>query len=560
MAIKDRRIRRAAFTLRPAALAALALLAAKSHGAEIDVGNPDIAMRWDNTVKYSLGSRLKSADPALLTNPNNDDGDRNFSKGLISNRIDLLSELDLTWEKRFGGRLSGAAWNDTVYNKDNANPGFQGGAFPNQQSAAYNQFTDATRKVHGRNAEVLDAFVFGKFDLGETSANVRIGQHSLLWGESLFFGANAIAGGQMPVDVVKLMSVPGTQFKEAIRPVPQVSGQLQLTSNISVGAYVQTDWKSNRVPAVGSYFSNADPAVDGGESLLLGPGAPPALRQADLKPKKSGQGGLSLRIRGEDTDFGLYAIRFHAKAPQLVPLIGLTPGGPAPVGYNLAYQQGITAFGGSASRTFGNFNVAIEGSIRHNQDLASTQGADASSLAPAGVIPATNNTNNPGYAVGKTAHINLSTLASLDSTPLWNEATLVAEVAWNRMLSITKNAAAIDPNGTRDGVALRFVLEPTYRGVFPGVDLGVPIGLGWAPKGSRPLAIGSPNAWIPEGGGDVSIGLNGSFRDVWRFTLAYTHYYGQAGTFNDLTANNAYSWKQTLRDRDFIAASLRYSF
>lgn len=562
MVKKERRAPQPAHVLRPAALAVAALLAGNAEAAEIDVGNSDVQLRWDNTIKYSLAGRLKAADQALLSNPNNDDGDRNFGKGLISNRLDLFSELDVTYQKQFGGRVSAAGYYDRVYNTTNDNPGFAGGAFPNQASVGYNEFTDATRKVHGRKAEVLDAFVFGKFELGDTSATVRVGQHSLLWGESLFFGANAIAGGQMPVDVVKLLSVPGTQFKEAIRPVPQVSGQLQLTSNISVGAYVQTEWRPSRVPAVGSYFSNADPAVDGGESLLLGPGVPPALRQADLKPKDSGQGGLSLRIRSEETDFGLYAIRFHAKTPQVVPVIGVSPPIPAPipVGYYLAYQQGITAFGASASHTFGNFNIAIEGSIRHNQDLASSQGADISRLAPPGVIPATNNTDNPGYAVGNTAHINLSTLASLDPSPLWREATLLAEVAWNRVLSITKNAAAIDPNGTRDGVALRFVLEPTYRSVFPGVDLGVPIGVGWAPNGSRPLAVGNPNAWIPEGGGDASIGLNGSFRDVWRFTLAYTHYYGKAGTFNDLTANNAYTWKQTLRDRDFIAASLRYSF
>ena len=51
-------------------------------------------------------------------------------------------------------------------------------------------------------------------------ATVRAGKHSVLWGESLFFGTNAIAGGQQPFDVVKLLSVPSTQFKEAIRPVP----------------------------------------------------------------------------------------------------------------------------------------------------------------------------------------------------------------------------------------------------------------------------------------------------------------------------------------------------
>jgi hypothetical protein len=350
--------------------------------------------------------------------------------------------------------------------------------------------------------------------------------------------------------------VPNTQFKEAIRPVPQISGQLVINANVSVGAYVQTQWQSSRTPAVGSYFSNTDPAVDGGESILLGPGLV-AQRQADRDPKDSGQGGLQLRLRTEQTDFGFYAIRFHAKFPTLVPLIGITPVGPAPTGYYMAYPQGITALGASASQTFGNFNVALEASVRRNQPLASSQGVDISAIAP---VPPTNLTDNPGYAVGRTAHLNLSTIGSLGPNALWKEATLLAEVAWNRTLNITKNEAAKDPNGTRDGVELRFLLEPTYRGVVDGLDLGVPVGLGWAPKGSRPLAAGNPNAWIPEGGGDISIGLNAAFRDAWRATLTCTHYFGPAGTFNTNAPNNAYSWKQTLRDRDFIAASLSYSF
>ncbi|ROZ75053.1 DUF1302 domain-containing protein [Ramlibacter sp. WS9] len=544
------------WTLRPAALAVLALCAGPALAIEIDTGNEDVSMRWDNTLKYSAAARLKRPQASLLANPNNDDGDRNFSKGVISNRVDVLSEFDVSWQKRLGLRVSAAGWYDSVYNKANDNPGFPGGAAPNQLSVPYNQFTAATREVHGRDAEVLDAFVFGKFEIGSMNATVRAGRHALVWGESLFFGGNAIAGGQMPVDAVKLVSVPGTQFKEAIRPVPQLSGQVQLNSQISVGGYVQTSWAPNRTPAVGSYFSNADPAIDGGEAILLGPGLA-ALRQPDLRPSNSGQGGLQLRIRGEQTDYGLYAIRFHNKAPQLVSLIGMSPMGPIPIGYQLAYHQKIEAYGASASRTFGNFNVAVEGSLRRNQDLASSQGADVSSFTPA---PRTNNTDNPGYAVGNTAHINLSTLASLEPTPMWREASLVAEVAWNRVLKVTRNAAAIDPNGTRDGVALRAVLEPKYRNVFDGVDIGVPIGLGWAPKGSRPLAMTSPNMWVPAGGGDVSVGLNGSFRDVWRFSLAYTHYFGPSGTFNDASAGNAYSWKHTLRDRDFVAASLSYSF
>lgn len=543
-----------------AATSAALLCAADASAGEIDLGNPDLALRWDNTVKYSAAQRLKSADPALLANPNLDDGDRNFGKGLVSSRLDWLSEADITWRKQFGARISAAAWYDSVYLRSNDNPGFAGGAFPNHTSVPADQFTRATRDVHGRNAEMLDAFAFGRFELGDMNASLRAGRHSLLWGESLFFGANAVAGGQMPVDAVKLVSVPGTQFKEAIRPVGMVSAQLQVSANVSVGGYVQTQWQGNRVPAVGSYFSSADLAIDGAENMLLG-AAGTAPRLADQKAKDSGQGGLQLRFRGETADYGVYLIRFHDKTPQLVPVMMLlTP--PAvpqptvvPAAYRLAYHEGITALGASASRTFGDFNVALEASLRHNQDLASTAGADVSAFAP---VPASDNRDNPAYAVGRTLHINLSTIASLPATPLWREASLAAEIAWNRVLKVTKNASAADPNATRDGAALRFILEPTYRGVLPGLDLGVPLGVGWAPRGSRPLAMPNPNMWVADGGGDVSLGINGSFRDVWRFSLAVTHYFGRTAPFND--AANAFSWQQALGDRDFVAASLRYSF
>jgi Protein of unknown function (DUF1302) len=546
-----------AYARRPIAAALVVLAAGPSLAAQINTEDSDFALRWDNTVKLSGAYRLKAPSAALLGNPNNDDGDRNFGKGLISSRVDLFSEFDAIYQRRIGVRLSGAAYDDAVYSKANDNPGFAGGAFPNQTSVAYNRFPNATRDLHGRKAELLDAFVFARFDLGDMQGSVRAGRHAILWGESLFLGSNAISGGQQPVDIVKLTSVPNTQFKEAILPVPQVSGQLQLNSSVSVAAYVQTAFEPSRVPGVGSYFSNADPAVVGGENLILAPGVPFAQRQADFKPKSSGQGGLQLKVRGDEADYGFYAIRFHAKSPQLVPLIVMTPVGPTPGGYYMAYQQGITALGASVSRTFDNFNVAIEVSTHRNQDLASTQGADLSAFTPA---PKTNITDNPGYAVGNTAHINLSTIGSFGPSALWREANLAAEIAWNRVLSISKNAAARDPNATRDGVAARIVLEPVYRGVFDGIDIGVPIGLGYAPKGSRPLAISNPNGWIAEGGGDVSLGVNASINDAWRATFSYTHYHGKAATFNDLAANNAYSWKQTYKDRDFLAVSLRYSF
>jgi hypothetical protein len=530
--------------------------AANSYAFEIETGNSDLAMRWDTTLKYSAAWRVKSADPIYLSTLNEDDGDRNLGKGLISNRVDLFTELDAVWQQRFGARFSAAGWYDGVYNKNNDNPGYAGGAYPNNLSVPYYEFTHATRKVMGRDAEVLDAFVFGKFDAWDTPVTFRAGQFSLVWGESLFFGNNAIAGGMMTYDAIKLSMVPGTQFKETVLPLPMVAGTTQLTPELSLGAYYQWKWQKSRLPAAGSYLSS-DVLDYGGEQLLLAPGFG-APRLPDRDPANSFQGGLQLRYRDEATDYGFYAIRYNEKGPELVPVLGLVPVAPGvlapiPTNYYIAFNQGVTAYAVTASRTFGLFNVAAEAGVRYNSSLASTKGADTSALG--GVT--TNVTNNPGYATGHTAHFNLSTIASLPVTFLWREATLTGEVAWNRVLSITKNAAAADPNSTRDGVAMRFVLEPTYRSVFPGVDIGVPFGVGYAPNGSRPLAA-SPGTWIPEGGGDLSIGLDGSFHDAWRFTVNYTHYYGSAAPTTD--KNGTFTWKQNFADRDFVSASLRYSF
>ncbi|CAN7340339.1 DUF1302 domain-containing protein [Variovorax sp. LjRoot178] len=545
--------------LRRLALGATACVAgANAFAIEFDTGNPDLSVRWDNTIKYSAAARLRGQDSALLRRPNNDDGDRNFNKGLISNRLDLLTELDAVYAKRHGLRFSAAGWYDNVYNQTNDNPGFAGGAFPNQVSVPFNAFTDATRRLHGRKLEALDAFVFGGFDMGSTRGTVRLGQHSLVWGESLFFGNNAIAGGMNPVDVTKLVSVPNTQFKEAIRPVPQVSAQFQITPTFSIGAYYQFKWRPNRLPAVGSYFSGVDANPEGAERLLLaGPGSPFAAnapRLDDQRARDSGQGGVQLRLRSDETDYGLYLIRFHEKTHQQIISVGLAPaafGGviPGPVSYRLVYPQNITAFGASASRTFGDVNVAAEGSIRHNQDLASSSRAvDASFF---GGLPS-NNSGNPAYAVGKTAHLNLNALWTVPRTPLFNEATFLGEIAWNRVLSISKNPGAVDANSTRDAVALRMQFEPLYRQVVSGLDLGVPIGIGYSPKGSRSRALGI--AMPPENGGDLTVGLNGTYLGVWKFSLAYTRFFGSKGTLLD--TNNNFSYRQFLRDRDFVALSV----
>lgn len=105
--------------LKPLSLALVALAASQAQAFEFDTGNPDLRVRWDNTLKYSAAWRTQDASSKLTegqTALNLDDGDRNFDKGLISNRLDLLSELDITYNN-VGARVSGAAWYDDVYNQ-----------------------------------------------------------------------------------------------------------------------------------------------------------------------------------------------------------------------------------------------------------------------------------------------------------------------------------------------------------------------------------------------------------------------------------------------------------
>jgi len=539
------------FALCPLAVCVMTLLAPDVQAFEIDTDNPDLRLRWDNTVKYSNAFRVEGQSDQLTSRPNHDDGDRNFDRGLISNRFDLLSEVDLTY-RNFGARVSGAAWFDSVYNGDNDN---DSAATANALSVYHDEFTRDTEKLHGRKGELLDAFVFGRFDVGDAKATVRAGRHALVWGESLFFGANGIAGGMAPIDAVKAASVPNTQFKELIRPTEQISGQLQLTPDISIGAFYQLRWDRTRLPASGSYFSVLDIISDGAERLIAAPnpvipdGEPLAFfRQQDMKAKNSGQGGVQLRFRAGETDFGLYAIRYHDKTPQIY----LRPGAGAPdfqtgqIGtYQWVYPENIRAFGASASHTFGDYNVAAEVSTRRNTPLNS----DAVTILDGGG----DNAGDARYAVGNSLHAQVSWLATLGPSFIANEADFLGEIAWNRLLSVTKNREALNPLADRDAANIRIAYEPRYRQVFPGVDLSVPVGLGFGLGNSS--VVGAFNG---DKVGDLSIGVTALYLNEWRAGVTYTHYFGPGGT--SLDDDGHITFKQSLKDRDFIALSLQRSF
>jgi hypothetical protein len=521
---------------------------------QIDTGESDVRLRWDNTLKYSNAFRVKDQSEKLISNPNTDDGDRNFDQGLISNRVDLLSELDLVY-KGFGARVSGAAWYDSVYHNSNDN---DSPLTANQGPVNNNKFLDDTEELHGQKAELLDAFVFGRGSIGETRLSFRAGQYAQQWGETLFFGTNGIAGGQAPVDVIKGLSVPGTQFKELIRPTEQLSASIQPSEDLLISVYYQTEWEKTRLPGVGSYFSSNDLLDAGGNHFLFGqviaPGEIPANalylnRGPDLDPKNSGQGGIQIRFRLPNgrTDYGIYAIRYHDKTPQLYIQPGTSVDESGRMGsYFLAYQEDVRAYGISANHTFGNLNLGVEVSARRNTALVN----DGVTLAP-GVIPSR---DDPLYPVGNSVHANVSAFWTLPVTSFFSEASLLAEVAWNKLTSISDNPEALAAEATKQSVAIRFLFTPTYRQVLSGLDLDLPIGVGYTPRGTSSVV----SSFGPEHGGDITLGVNATYLNTWKASLNMTHYFGPEDTGTDELGR--LTFKQTLKDRDFIALSVQRTF
>jgi hypothetical protein len=492
---------------------------------EFDTGSPDWKVRWDNTFKYSAAFRVQDRSDTLLSDINRDDGDRNFDVGPSSNRLDILSELDITY-RNFGVRVSAAAWLDTMYLTENANDSPR---TANSFTVQSDRFTGDTRDLMGLNAELLDGFIFGKGDLGSVPASFRMGRHTLLWGESLFFATNGISYGQAPLDLIKLLGVPSTQAKELFMPVGQFSAQVQPMDNLSIATFAQFESRRTRIPAAGSYFSNLDILDEGGERLLLGPNPGPALfRGDDLDADDLGTWGLAPRYKPKL--FGTPVVI----DPSVVRLQRGQVGE-----YFLVYPENVHLIGASFSTQIGDFSVGGEMSGRIDTPLVST---------PQAVLPGieADNDDNPLYAVGNTLHANLSAIYPLRTTRFWHGGNIFAEVGWNYLNNVTENDAARDPTRDRHAIGFRMLFEPAYYQVLSGVDLTVPIGFGFNPMGKSSV---DPifNGGGADNGGDWNVGVKVTYLQTWKIGLTYTNYFGNAQT-------------QTLADRDFISFYIQRTF
>ena len=561
-----------AHRLSAVARAALALLSCALPAAamEIATGNPDVSIRWDNTLRYNLGVRTQAQDAAILGNPNLDDGDRNFSKGsAVANRLDLLSEFDLVVDKKYGFRVSGTAWYDYAYrhldNTSNATANTLVNGVPT--AGVLSNYT--SRYAKGPSGELLDAFVFGSTSFGETDVSLRAGRHTAYWGESLLGGGalHGISYGQYSLDLWKALATPGIEAKELYRPRNSMTLQVQPAPALSFSAQAFFDWESARYPESGSYLTVNDALLYGGDSLIAGLGQR-LLQGQSGEPDKTGDLGLSARWSPEwlDGTAGLYARRTADIQPQLalVPAVaagvpaaactraGLTPVGPSTcyinpgaasvrqvqagqVGqYRAFYGQDIDIYGLSLAKNVAGISLGAELSMRRNMPLQSVP----VTVLPAAVIPAPADTRPQGHiaiaalgsdtpgARGNTLHGVFNLLGVISRTAFFDQAAWNAELVWNRWTSVSQNPGAFKGSDayranpanvdavSRDYFGLGLNFTPTWYQVFPSVDVSLPISWAGGLSGNSAVTSGGK-----EGNGSWSIGVGLDVRSQYSFTL-----------------------------------------
>jgi len=489
-----------------------------------------LQLRWDNDLRYSAGVRVEAPNALALAYPNSDDGDRDFAPGLMMNRFDLNSVLDLTGDD-FGAQVSVEAWYDTVYQRRTANT----------SPATYNpsvpstQFAPATVDLDGRYADLGDTFVYGNVNLDGVPVSMRLGRQTLLWGESLFFDENGIDAGMAPIDYIKRTSTPDGYSRDVFLPVDQLSLTAQLQPDLSLAAYYQLGWRADRLPGVGSYFSDSDVQGAGTDLAFLAKGQY-LLHDPDQKAPDSGQYGVSLRKTIGDFDLGLYALRFNDKYPVLAvqPAASPLPSGYAGT-FESVYPSGTDLYGFSFSTYVGDSNVAGEISARRNMPLVSSSPISLTLLKPL-------HDDNYGYAEGDTLHGQVSSVTTLGPSDFWNSADLSSELAANNVLDVTQNTEAFSYGRTHFAASFRVLFQPHYFQVLSNLDLTPVVSLGYNFSGRS-----GTDYTENDGTGDAEFGVSATYLSVWKTDVTFTTYFGPPNL-------------QPLVDRDFLMLSLERAF
>jgi len=546
-----------------AAIAALVLPSAAS-AVEIDTGNPELKLRWDNTLRYNLGVRAQDCDENICGNGAGagditaHQSDRKFAKAgnVVINRLDLLSELDVVYKTDTGFRVSGAGWYDQAYHSLTAkgDPAllaapFGGNAYP---GGTYTH--DVKRWNRGPSGEFLDAFAFTRFDVAGVPINVKLGQHNIYWGESLFSLVGGVAYGQGPIDYRKAFANPGAEAKELFKPLNQASFSAALSDRLVIAGQYFLDWKASTLPDGGTYFGPADFVTAQGGTVLPGAFGGLPFEGARKPEHRSGDWGLAVKWRPEvlDGTVGFYVREFTSKLPQVV-IDSAT---------FTMFEDYRTPreklFGVSLSKSMGGISFGADITYRKDAQIAATFGSlvdNTTDWRPRGDI---------FTALG-------NMIAYFGKSPVFDSAVLTAELNYSRLRKVTHDPFnlyyGLPANCGADGVATNhgcptkdawgfaMIFEPKWFQALPGTDVSMPLYIGTGLKGNSPVLFGDN-----QGQGSWSLGVTADVDQKYNFALKYNGFLAKHSIDVAGVGGNSNSSLGKYWDRSWVSFTFKTTF
>lgn len=255
-----------------------------TYGAMYRTGDPDKA----NTVPETVAPNYIPGQPGFNENylsdaaqsgrvKNGNDGNLNFNKGLVQNRISVLSEFAMNY-KNFGAFVRARAWYDDIY-KNRSPDSWDGAAlgYNDPDPTQNDEFRSDAADYLGSEAEILDAYLYSNFRFGSSLGSVKIGKQVINWGESLAF-SNSINSAINPADANSGTRA-GVDLKEVFMPTEAVYLLLTLTEKITMQTFYQWKHRGTVLLPSGSFFSETDMLGEGGDYTFAGP--PPLASRND---------------------------------------------------------------------------------------------------------------------------------------------------------------------------------------------------------------------------------------------------------------------------------------
>jgi hypothetical protein len=572
----------------------------QAQAVEFNLG--EIEGRFDSQISVGASWRMDGPSSNLISpvnggtskgSGNYDDATQNFKKGeTFSQIVKGVHDLELSYEN-MGVFTRAKYWYDAELESGARGHGHTANGYTPDTELDDSGFNDFA-KFSG--FEILDAYWYGAFDLGEKPLDVRIGRQVVNWGESTFIqgGLNAIN----PFDVNAFRRA-GAEVKEGLLPVNMAFASLGVTDNLSVEGFYQIEWEPTAIDGCGTYFSTNDFVAEGCNGVRINNPAfglngddeayfalnplftqltPVVNKNSTRAADDDGQYGIAFRYFSEElnnTEFGFYAAKYHSRLPVASGIynnitITTTSLDNLVSEYFVEYPEDIEMLGVSFNTNVG--ELAWSGEISHKMGVpmqingtsliagvlsgGNTGNTALDAHIQAGVNQG-NGTEIDGYQVFDISQFQTSLISFHDQVLGASRLTLVGEFGWTHVHGLDESANAIKfgrhgaygyTAGDNDGFVTQdsygYVLRANlnYPNAFAGVNLTPQISFKHGIDGFGP----APGAAFREGEKTLGLSLTADYLNKYSLQLSYTDYFG--GDFNEV------------EDRDFISLSASVSF